>query len=188
MKKTDKPNKPKKAKAPKNRSEERTLACKHVFSSIEKLEVCDKMTAAMQTFEEVENQMKSLSADFKARLKMLGTEVDQLANKARDGYEMREIKCLVTFNTGTDAKGKAVKKIGTKRVVDAATKAFIRDELMTQADYQTEMFEAEKLKRESQAAKDKSNGAPAEPATEKPLNSPEMPTASEAQKSTAATA
>lgn len=202
MKKSTLAAKPKKAKPHRiKRFEKRTLAVKHVFDQSEKLEVGNKMTAAMQTFEEVENQMKSISADYKARLKMIGTEVDQLANKFRDGYEMREIDCTIHFNMATNAHGKPIKKLGMKRIVNTATKEFVRDEPMSQADLQSEMFEKKKIEDESRAAKDRAKngtdtppekGTPNVSGERKPdpkaLNSPEVPKPGEPPASTAAKA
>lgn len=198
MKKSTLAAKPKKAKPHRiKRFEKRTLAVKHVFDQTEKLEVGNKMTAAMQTFEEVENQMKSISADYKARLKMIGTEVDQLANKFRDGYEMREIDCTIHFNMATNAHGKSIKKLGMKRIVNTATKEFVRDEPMNTADLQSEMFEKQKIEKESKDAKERAkNGTDAKPEKGSPnvsgerkpsMNSPEVPKPGEAPTSTAAT-
>lgn len=171
--------KSKKPKAIKvKRFEERQLPCKHVFDAAERLELGNKLAAAMQTYAEVEAQLKSISADYKAKMKNITTEKDQYAARIRDGYEMRELKCLVYFNTAT-VDGKPKKKQGTKRIVNAVTKEFIRDEPMSQADLQAEMFTEEKIKQESKAAKAKKaakepniSGAPTKDAA---LNSPELP-------------
>lgn len=168
------------------RFEERVLPCKHVFNATERLDLGNKLAAAMQTHSEVENQMKSIVADYKSKMKTIATEGDQFAARIRDGYEMREIKCIVHFNMATDEKGKPVKKQGVKRIVNAASKEFVRDEPMSPSDLQSEMFERDKLERESKEAKAKKKASET-PAGDKPLNAPEIPEKGE-KASTAATA
>lgn len=168
------------------RFEKRTLPCKHVFDATERLDIGSNLAAAMQTHSQVEDQMKSLVADYKAKMKMIATEGDQFAARIRDGYEMREIECIVYFNTATNEKGKPVKKQGVKRIVNARTKEFVRDEPMSPSDIQSEMFEKDKLERESKAAKAK-KVSPAKPDENKPLNPIEVPKPGE-KTSTAASA
>lgn len=141
----------------------------------------------MQTYGEVEDQMKVMVSDFKNRLKAIAVDRDQFAARIRDGYEMRDIRCLVTFNTATDAKGKPVKKQGMKRITNASTKEFIRDEPMSPSDLQAEMFAEDKLKAESKAAKARKSPNVSGERKSDALNSPEIPENGEVT-STAATA
>jgi hypothetical protein len=194
-----------KAKKPKvakiKRFEKRTLPVRHVFDANERLELGNLLAAAMQTHGHVEDQMKSIVGDYKARLKTISVEGDQYAARIRDGYEMREIECIVHFNTATNERGKPIKKLGMKRIVNASTKEFVRDEPMTPADLQSEMFEKKKLEAESRAAKERSkNGTESGPEKGSPnvsgerrpdakaLNSPEIPKPGEPPASTAAKA
>lgn len=196
MKRSTLAAKPKKARSVKvKRFEKRLLSVKHVFDERERLDLGNKLATAMQTHGEVEAQMKSITGDYKSRLKMIATEGDQYAARIRDGYEMREIECIVHFNMATNERGKPVKKLGMKRVINATTKEFIRDEPMTQADLQAEMFEKKKLENDSKLAKERAKSSqtespPAQPpadAKDKALNQPEIPNEPGGKSSTAAT-
>jgi hypothetical protein len=204
-----------KAKAPRqrlpkaSRKEEAVVPCKHVFTPDERIQVGLALTNKMSLYTDVENQKKVTVKDYDSKLKIIETEVGQLQAKYHDGYEMRDTKVVVHFNTRTNPDSKKAEKYqGQKRIVRADNGEWVRDEAMTPSDLQAEMFEQRKLKEESDKAKNKAtpkDTPPAEPqvangmplgssgpakaaARELGLNTPAVPEQPGQTASTAATA
>ena len=112
------------------------------FTERETCELARKLAHANQRKAELEGQKKSSMSDFAARIDREQAEASLLAQHISQGYEMRETEVNVTL----------FPKEGTKRYHNAKTLEFIREERMTQADYQIEMQFERKREAEKQAA------------------------------------
>jgi hypothetical protein len=163
------------------------MPCKHTFTQDERIAVGDDMTSGMNLYTTVEDEKKRLVKDYDNRLKEIEARVNTLKDKFRDGYEMRDTKVTVHFNTRTE-KGKAVKCPGTKRIVRADNKVHVRDEPMTPSDMQAELFQQQQDNKKSDTPLvDKARSLPNEPmktdpgwsaaakATEAHFNTPQVP-------------
>lgn len=134
-----------KTKLPKAKmKQEQKLDCRHDFTKDEHISLSEDLTRKMTLRSELEEQMKSVASDYKSRLKIITAEIGHVHGKLTSGYEMRPIQCMVHFNSGWDGK-KLVKKPGMKAIVRLDSKAFVREEPMTQFDLQSELFEQKKL-------------------------------------------
>lgn len=183
--------KQKKQKLPKiKRVDKTTMPVKFVFSDTDKLNLSQTLTGHMTTRDSLEDQMKTVSSEYKAKIKVVDGQIDEVRNKLVSGYEMRDTNVLIHFNKP---------RKGLKRIIHAGTKEVIRDETMSPADLHAELFEknqvaSRKAAEESKPAATGKNN-PVDPGwsaaaktPEKPLNSPEIPDEEGGKKSTAATA
>lgn len=195
-----KASKAQKPKTPKIRKfEEAMLDVKHEFTTTERDDIARDMAARMTTRVQLEDTLKSISADYKAKMKLIDAEISDRHNKFTVGHEFRPTPVIVHFNKASDAKGKAIKKKGWKRIVRKDDGAFVRDEQMTPSDMHVELMDRRQIEEASKLAKEKKN-KPAELTTagsealakgdvshSQTLNTPEMPLKAGEKTSTAAT-
>lgn len=78
---------------------------------------------------ELTSQMKSITGDFKAKIRMGESRADQLANKITNGYEMRPTEVRVEYDS----------KAGMKSYYNLETDEFIHKETMDPSDFQIRM-------------------------------------------------
>lgn len=84
-------------------------------------EIARKMSAANQRVQEFEERKKQQAADLKAQIDLAQAEVNSLAWKVSNGYEMRMTDCVVTFDPKNESKDYHVKRTGefvTRRAMD----------------------------------------------------------------------
>lgn len=76
--------------------------CKYEFDESELSNVARKLADKTQEADEVERQKKSAMATFKEKSEAIGSEIATAARLYKDGYEMRNIECVVErdFETG----------------------------------------------------------------------------------------
>lgn len=67
----------------------------HRFSDAETLVLAREQAAKLREISELEQQLASVSADFKGRIKAEAAAVAELRNKIESGYETREMECIV---------------------------------------------------------------------------------------------
>lgn len=158
--------------------EERIMDVKHTFDSKEKEGLSVELVNKMTTRSQLEEQRKSVDAEYKGKIKLLDAEIGVNHSKLTNGYEYRQKPCMVAFNTGTDGKGKPCPRPGWKRITLKETGEFLKDEPMTPTDLNAELFEQKKIEEESKKAKAAKTG----------LNQPEIPTEPGKETSTAAKA
>ncbi len=72
------------------------------FTSDEKIELGLKVAEQVRKLKSIEAQKKSAMADFTAREKQANLEVDELARKLEDGFEMRRENCIVQYDDPTN--------------------------------------------------------------------------------------
>lgn len=108
------------------------VSVRHEYTQAERNLITDDLTRALQQCAEQEEQLKSVSADFKARIKTGKAKVSEATNKLTNGYEMRQVDATVQFD----------RKLGRKKFFFHAPgnrelhKKLIREEDMTAADYE----------------------------------------------------
>ena len=71
------------------------------FTPEEKIELGLKVAEQVKKLKSIESQKKSAMADFTAREKQANLEVDELARKIDDGFEMKRMNCRVQYDDPT---------------------------------------------------------------------------------------
>lgn len=71
------------------------------FTKDEKIELGVEAADKVERLKSIERQKKSAAADFAAREKQVSLELDELARKISDGFEMRRENCIVLFDDPT---------------------------------------------------------------------------------------
>lgn len=104
---------------------------RHEFTTDEWKAKTDHLTRLMKEVELKEESIKASAATAKAEVKNLKAEVNDLANQLRNGYEMVQVDAFVEFK----------RKQGRKRLLwntpgKPEHKKLIREEAMTEADYE----------------------------------------------------
>lgn len=104
---------------------------RHDFTDKEMLEISSRQVAALQRASELDEQLKSICADFKAKIKGENALVGELTNKLSSGYEMRSVECAVKMDRLKGIKTYSIYSPGHK---DHGKQ--VREDAMTQADYE----------------------------------------------------
>jgi hypothetical protein len=68
---------------------------KVTFSGEEKVEMGSELARLIREKAEIEEQLKSVSADLKSQSVALGGKINSFAEKIRSGYEMANVSCTV---------------------------------------------------------------------------------------------
>lgn len=71
------------------------------FTMEEKVELGQEVTGLLEKLKRIESQKKSATADFAAREKQAALEIDEIARKIDDGFEMRRENCIVQYDDAT---------------------------------------------------------------------------------------
>ena len=71
------------------------------FTKDEKIELGLKVAEQVRELKSIESQKKSAMADFLAREKQANLEVDELARKIDDGFEMKRENCIIQYDDPT---------------------------------------------------------------------------------------
>lgn len=71
------------------------------FTKDEKIELGLRVAEQVQELKIIDRQKKSAAAGFTAREKQANLEIDELAQKLEDGYEMRRENCIVQYDDPT---------------------------------------------------------------------------------------
>lgn len=72
------------------------------FTAEEKIDLGLKVAEQVRNLKSIEAQKKSANADFTAREKQANLEIDELARKLEDGFEMRRENCIVQYDDPTN--------------------------------------------------------------------------------------
>jgi len=68
------------------------------FTPEEKIDLGLQVAEQVRLLKSIEAQKKSAAADFTAREKQANLEIDELARKLEDGFEVRQEMCLVEYD------------------------------------------------------------------------------------------
>lgn len=104
--------------------------CQYEFSEKEKQELAVQMATKSKEQEVIELQKKSAMASFKDRVEQCNLELKHAATCYHDGYEMRDIECLVE----KDFDGGVVRYIRTDTGEVARVKKMSAEERQTHVD------------------------------------------------------
>lgn len=109
--------------------------CAYSFSTDEMVEIAKELAIKTQLIPEIENNAKKAAAQFKEQLLNAKSEQDTAARKYKDGYEMRDIECIVDRDFET----------GEVRFVRTDTGEVAKREKMTMAERQMTIDQAPRL-------------------------------------------
>lgn len=102
------------------------IEIKHTFNDAEKAEILGRLTGTLREKESLTDQAKSSAKSWKLKLEQAQLKVDELTNKAQDGFEMRPIEARVVMD----------RKKGQKTYFDKATGDKISHTDMSPSDYE----------------------------------------------------
>ena len=102
-------------------------AVKYTFSRDEIRELGETLARESQNVFDLRERKKASNAELGASIKSAENRVGDLTDKINNGYEMREIECLVLMETP---------RPGMKRIIRADNNEQLRDEAMTTAEMQ----------------------------------------------------
>lgn len=117
--------------------------CKYEFSSEERGNIAETLAIKTQELEEVEAEKKSVVANFKEKLETVQMEIKSAARKYKDGYEMRNIECIVERDF----------EVGIVKYIRTDTGEVARTTKMTMAQRQRRIEELEEDIREEEVEK-----------------------------------
>jgi hypothetical protein len=106
---------------------------KFEFTAEELQELGRECAQITQDVNDLKGQAKSVASDYKAKVDQKESARNVVANKINNGFEMREIECVVEFDP----------EVSRKRYHDANTHELLKTADMTSADFQMRMFSDE---------------------------------------------
>jgi hypothetical protein len=102
-------------------------AIKYTFQKDEVRQLGESLARENQTVYDLRDQKKNLTAGITAQIKAAEKRASDLTTKVNNGYEMREVECLVLMETP---------RPGMKRIVRVDTNETVREIAMTAAEMQ----------------------------------------------------
>ena len=69
--------------------------CKYEFTTEEKRDIAETLAIKTKDLEKAEDEKKSVMSAFKEKIDKIALDVKSSARKYTDGYEMRDIECVV---------------------------------------------------------------------------------------------
>lgn len=75
-----------------------TISMKYFFSNDEKLKIADEFAQGQSRLNSLEEQKKSAMSDFNSRINIVKEQINLGTGKLTNGYEMRDIDCLVEYH------------------------------------------------------------------------------------------
>lgn len=104
---------------------------KHTFDSDERQVIVSELTRALDQVEELEARLKNVSSQIKSEVKSATLASAIARRKIQDGYEMRSVEALVSFDRKAGVKTFVRFSPGTDQHL-----ASLCEEHMTEQDYQ----------------------------------------------------
>lgn len=121
---------------------EATIQAKHKYTIEERSQLLEELTEADTQLAEAEEGLKAAKAEWKSRIEGIEAERKEVSGRARNGYEMEAVECLVVLNP----KGKV------KYFHHAETLERLDTQPMTQSDFQMQMnFERDNTEEEDES-------------------------------------
>jgi hypothetical protein len=102
-------------------------AVKYTFSQTEIRELGEALAREAQTVFDLRDQKKTVTAELGASIKSAEGRVGALTDKINNGFELREVECMVMMETP---------RPGMKRIIRIDNNEPLRDEPMTAAEMQ----------------------------------------------------
>jgi hypothetical protein len=100
--------------------------CKYLFSAEELAKISSEMAQQVEEKKHLDDDLKAIKDDFKAKISKAEAAINSCALKVNNGYEMRNIECIVD----KDYEKKVV------RYIRLDTGEVVRTRLMEQADFE----------------------------------------------------
>ena len=116
----------------KGKVEYKNVWCSYHFTDDEMVEIAKDLAIKTRLIPEIESNAKTAAAQFKEQLLAAKQEQDKAARKYNDGYEMRDIECIVERNFET----------GEVKFIRTDTGEVARTEKMTMAERQMTIDDA----------------------------------------------
>jgi hypothetical protein len=101
---------------------------KYTFTQNEIRELGEALAREAQTVFDLREQKSSVTAALGAQIKAANGRVAELTNRINNGYELREVECMVLMETP---------RPGMKRIVRMDNNEPLRDEAMSQQEMQS---------------------------------------------------
>lgn len=120
-----------KAKEAKVKKDVQMLRCE--FTTEEINEKAKQLANENRNYTEIENDKKSVTADFGARLAESKAKIDRLANHINSGYELRRVNVEVRMHDPEEGK-KTVVRLDTNETVEILN--MTEDELQEELDFE----------------------------------------------------
>lgn len=102
-------------------------AIKYTFDETEIRLLGESLARESQTVFDLREQKASVAAEFAGKIKTGEGRLGELTTKINNGYELREVECLVLLETP---------RPGLKRIVRIDTNEMVREEAMTMQEMQ----------------------------------------------------
>lgn len=102
---------------------------KHVFTQEEKDSKLQQMLTAMRIKQEIEDELKTTKSTYKAKIDSRDAEIKLMSNLLNAGQEDRTFQCILFKDFES----------GKRFYIEVGTNKTIGEELLTAADYQTQM-------------------------------------------------
>jgi len=102
-------------------------AVKYTFSADEIRELGEALAREAQTVFDLRDRKSSTVAELTAQIKQANGRVAELTNRINNGYELREVECMVMMETP---------RPGMKRIIRVDDNSVVRDEPMTASEMQ----------------------------------------------------
>lgn len=74
---------------------------KYVFTTTERANIADEMAEAVAEAERLKDELKSVQADYKARIQVQEATARANSQRLKNGYEYREMDCPVEYSART---------------------------------------------------------------------------------------
>jgi hypothetical protein len=100
---------------------------KYTFSGDEIRELGEALAREAQNVFDLRERKSSVTAELAGAIKLANGRVAELTNRINNGYELREVECMLMMETP---------RPGMKRIIRVDTNEPLRDEPMTAAEMQ----------------------------------------------------
>ncbi len=109
--------------------------CKYEFTAHELRDIAEKLAIKTQELEQVEDEKKAVMSSYKERIERIQSDMKKAASLYKDGYEMRDIECVVDRNFET----------GEVRFIRTDNGIVVHTEKMTMAERQQRLDDLPKI-------------------------------------------
>lgn len=114
----------------------------------EMLQMGRDLAAKQQDLKQLEDDKKSIAAEFAAKITGIEGQISITANKLRQGYENRSVRCLTVFDQPTSGK-KTTYRLDTMEAIE--TRAMLDEEKQRVMQFMQEQADARQVKEEAKA-------------------------------------
>lgn len=103
---------------------------KYEFIEEEKREISIEMAEKVSRLDSLEDELKAVKSDFKSQIDQTSADMKNLASKINNGWEMREIKCIIEY----DYENGIVRHIRTDNGQEVKTRKMNQEERQMRID------------------------------------------------------